>query len=140
GALDALAALLPDTAERVTDTGVETVPLAALRAGDLVLVRPGARVRAGGVVAEGAADVDESMITGESRPVAKEPGARVVAGTVAAGGSLRVRVTAVGEGTALSGIMRLVAAAQASASRTQALPDRAAPLLFYPALPPRPPP
>jgi Cu2+-exporting ATPase len=134
GALDALAALLPDTVERVTDTRVEIVPLAALRAGDLVLVRPGARVPADGVVAEGAADVDESMITGESRPVAKEPGARVVAGTVAAGGSLRVRVTAVGEATALSGIMRLVAAAQASASRTQALADRAAALLFYVAL------
>src|SRR5262245_27549055 len=134
GALDALAALLPDTAERVTDTGIETVPLAAVRAGDLVLVRPGARVPADGVVAEGAADVDESMITGESRPVAKEPGARVVAGTVAAGASLRVRVTSVGEATALSGIMRLVAAAQASASRTQALADRAAALLFYVAL------
>ena len=134
GALDALAALLPDTTERVTDARVETVPLAALRAGDLVLVRPGARVPADGVVAEGAADVDESMITGESRPVAKEPGASVVAGTVAAGGSLRVRVTAVGEATALSGIMRLVAAAQASASRAQALADRAAALLFYLAL------
>src|SRR5262245_50120027 len=134
GALDALAALLPDTAERVTDTRVEIVPPTAVRAGDLVLVRPGARVPADGVVAEGAADVDESMITGESRPVAKEPGARVVAGTVAAGGSLRVRVTAVGEATALSGIMRLVAAAQASASRTQALADRAAALLFYVAL------
>src|SRR5262245_1370065 len=134
GALDALAALLPDTAERVTDTRVEIVPLTAVGAGDLVLVRPGARVPADGVVAEGAADVDESMITGESRPVAKEPGAHVVAGTVAAGGSLRVRVTAVGEATALSGIMRLVAAAQASASRTQALADRAAALLFYVAL------
>jgi Cu2+-exporting ATPase len=134
GALDALAALLPDTAERMTDTRVEIVPLTAVRAGDLVLVRPGARVPADGVVAEGVADVDESMITGESRPVAKEPGASVVAGTVVAGGSLRVRVTAVGEATALSGIMRLVAAAQASASRTQALADRAAALLFYVAL------
>ena len=134
GALAALAALLPDTAERVTDARVEIVPLAALRAGDLVLVRPGARVPADGVVTEGAADVDESMITGESRPVTKEPGASVVAGTVAAGGSLRVRVTAVGEATALSGIMRLVAAAQASASRAQSLADRAAALLFYVAL------
>src|SRR5262245_1930161 len=130
GALDALAALLPDTVERVTDTGVEIVPLDAVRTGDLVLVRPGSRVPADGVVGEGAADVDESMITGESRPVPKEPGARVVAGTVVAGGSLRVRVTAVGEATALSGIMRLVAAAQTSASRTQALADRAAALLF----------
>jgi Cu2+-exporting ATPase len=134
GALAALAELLPDTAERVTAGGVEEIPLSALRAGDVVLVRPGARVPADGVVSEGEADVDESMITGESRPVAKEPGARVVAGTVVAGASLRVRVEAVGEATALSGIMRLVAAAQASASRAQALADRAAAVLFYVAL------
>jgi Cu2+-exporting ATPase len=134
GALSALAQLLPDTAERMTGGEVERVPLAALQIGDVVLVRPGARVPADGVVAEGDADVDESMITGESRPVAKAPGARVVAGTVAAGGSLRVRVSAVGEQTALSGIMRMVEAAQASASRAQALADRAAALLFYVAL------
>ena len=100
----------------------------------MVLVRPGARIPADGVVDEGSADVDESMITGESHAVGKEPGDRVVAGTVAAGGSLRVRVAAVGEGTALSGIMRMVAAAQASASRAQALADRAAAILFYVAL------
>jgi Cu2+-exporting ATPase len=134
GALTALAELLPDVAERVTGAGTEIVPLAALALGDLVLVRPGARVPADGVVADGSADVDESMITGESRTVAKEPGDKVVAGTVAAGGSLRVRVAAVGEGTALSGIMRMVAAAQASASRAQALADRAAAILFYVAL------
>jgi Cu2+-exporting ATPase len=134
GALAALAALLPDTAERVTPTGVETVELGALAVGDIVLVRPGTRVPADGVVAEGLADVDESMITGESRAVAKGVGDRVIAGTVAAGGSLRVRIDAVGEATALSGIMRLVAAAQASASRAQALADRAAALLFYVAL------
>ena len=134
GALDALAALLPDSAERVTESGFEKVPLAELRVGDVVLVRPGARVPADGTVVEGTADVDESMITGESRAVSKGPGATVVAGTVAAAGSLRVRVSAVGEQTALSGIMRLVAAAQASGSRTQALADRAAALLFYVAL------
>ena len=134
GALDALAALLPDTAERVTESGTENVALAELRLGDVVLVRPGARVPADGTVVEGSADVDESMITGESRAVSKGPGATVVAGTVAAGGSLRVRVTAIGEQTALSGIMRLVAAAQASGSRAQALADRAAALLFYVAL------
>ncbi len=134
GALDALAQLLPDTADRVTPSGIETVPLSALAEGDVVLVRPGARVPADGIVVDGAADVDESMITGESRPVTKEPGGNVVAGTVAATGSLRVRVTAVGERTALSGIMRLVAAAQASGSRAQALADRAAALLFYVAL------
>ncbi len=134
GALAALAELLPDTAERVTADGTEEVALAALREGDVVLVRPGARVPADGLVADGAADVDESMITGESRPVAKAPGDHVVAGTVAAGGSLRVTVTATGDATALSGIMRMVAAAQASASRAQALADRAAAILFYVAL------
>ena len=131
GALDALGALLPDSAEVVTENGVEKIPVAQLRVGDVVLVRPGARVPADGTVTEGVADVDESMITGESRGVSKRPGAAVVAGTVVAGGSLRVRVAAVGEQTALSGIMRLVAAAQASGSRAQALADRAAALLFY---------
>ena len=135
GALSALAALLPDTAERVTaDGSVETVPRGALVANDVVLVRPGTRVPADGDVVEGTADVDESMITGESRPVTKEAGDTVVAGTVAAGGSLRVRVTAVGDETALSGIMRLVAEAQASKSRAQVLADRAAALLFFVAL------
>ena len=131
GALNALAALLPDTAERVSDTEIETVPISELHVDDIVLVRPGTRVPADGIVVEGAAHVDESMITGESRTVLKEPGAAVIAGTVAGAGSLRVRVTAVGDQTALSGIMRLVAAAQASGSRTQALADRAAAILFY---------
>jgi Cu2+-exporting ATPase len=134
GALAALAELLPDTAERVTAGGTEEVPLGALREGDVVLVRPGARVPADGTVIEGAADVDESLITGESRPVAKALGDHVVAGTVTAGGSLRVTVTATGDATALSGIVRMVAAAQASASRSQALADRAAAILFYVAL------
>ncbi len=134
GALSALAALLPDTAERITDAGTQTVALQELKLRDVVLVRPGTRVPADGEVIEGSADVDESMISGESRPVTKEPGSKVIAGTVAAGGSLRVRVTAVGEATALSGIMRLVAEAQASQSRAQVLADRAAALLFFVAL------
>src|SRR5207245_10005052 len=109
GALNALAALLPDSAERVTESGIERVPLAQLRVADVVLVRPGSRVPADGIVLEGTADVDESLITGESRPISKASGAAVLGGAVAAGGSLRVRVTAVGEQTALSGFMRLVA-------------------------------
>ena len=131
GALNALAALLPDTAERVDGSEIRTVPIGRLRIGDLVLIRPGTRVPADGEVVEGTAEVDESMITGESKPITKRPGATVIAGTVAGGGSLRASVTAVGEATALSGIMRLVAAAQASGSRAQALADRAAALLFY---------
>jgi Cu2+-exporting ATPase len=134
GALGALAELLPDTAERLTDDGTETVPLAALAVGDTILVRPGERVPADGKVVDGTADVDESMITGESLPVARSVGDAVVAGTVAAGGSLRLRVTAVGDATALSGIMRLVAQAQASQSGAQLLADRAAGLLFWVAL------
>jgi Cu2+-exporting ATPase len=134
GALAALAELLPDTAERVVDGGTETVSLADLVEGDVVLVRPGGRIPADGAVVDGTADVDESLLTGESRAVPKAPGDAVIAGSVAAGGSLRVRVTATGESTALSGIMRLVAEAQASGSRAQALADRAAAILFYVAL------
>ena len=131
GALNALAALLPDTAERVRGEETQSVPLSELRIGDIVLVRPGARVPADGTVVEGAADLDESIITGESKPLPKVAGSKVIAGTVVGGGSLRVSIAAIGDETALSGIMRLVAAAQASGSRTQALADRAAAILFY---------
>jgi Cu2+-exporting ATPase len=134
GALTALAELLPDDAERVTDHGVETVALHDLRPGEVVLVRPGGRVPADGTVIEGEAELDESMVTGESRPVPKGTGDKVVAGTVATDSSLRVRVEAVGDDTALAGIRRLVAEAQASRSRAQVLADRAAALLFYVAL------
>jgi P-type Cu2+ transporter len=134
GALDALAALLPDEAERVTGDRVETVAVADLAVGDLVLVRPGGRVPADGVVTEGDAEMDESMMTGESRPVAKGPGERLVAGTVVTDSAVRVRVEAVGEATALAGIRRLVEQAQTSGSRAQALADRAAALLFWFAL------
>ena len=130
-ALAALARLLPDEAERVTANGLETVPAGALATGDVVLVRPGARVPADGTVTEGVADVDESMLTGESRPVAKTAGDRVAAGTIATDSALRVRVDAVGDDTALAGIQRLVEEAQGSRSRAQALADRAAALLFY---------
>src|SRR5439155_21279668 len=131
GALAALAELLPDEAERVADSGLETVALDELRLGDVVLVRPGGRVPADGVVVEGEAELDESMITGESRPVPKWPGDRVVAGTVATASAIRVRIDALGADTALAGIQRLVEEAQASRSRAQALADRFAALLFY---------
>jgi Cu2+-exporting ATPase len=130
-ALDALATLLPDDAEVVADGATRKVAVAELHPGELVLVRPGARVPADGVVVDGAAELDESMITGESRPVARAPGDRVVAGTVATDSAIRVKVTAVGEQTALAGIRRLVEQAQASHSRAQALADRAAALLFW---------
>ncbi|MGE5225505.1 MAG: copper-translocating P-type ATPase [Planctomycetaceae bacterium] len=130
-ALDALAALLPDEAEVVDGAQVRSVPAPSLEPGDLVLVRPGGRVPADGIVEEGAAAFDESMITGESKTVTRTIGDRVVAGTVVTDSSVRVRVDAVGEATALAGIRRLVADAQASRSRAQALADRAAAVLFY---------
>ena len=130
-ALAALAELLPDNAERVTDHGVETVAIHELSKGDVVLVRSGARIPADGHVVEGSADVDESMLTGESRPVSKSLGDTVTAGTVATDSALRVEVDAVGDDTALAGIQRLVAEAQTSKSRAQALADRAAAFLFY---------
>ena len=132
GALAALAELLPDDADRVAaDGAIELVPIAELRVDDVVLVRSGARVPADGVIVEGSAELDESMITGESRPVAKGPQDRVVAGTVSTDSSIRVRVTAIGDDTTLAGIQRLVAEAEQSKSRAQALADRAAALLFY---------
>jgi Cu2+-exporting ATPase len=131
-ALDALAALLPDEAELVvSEDDVTTVPVHQLEVGNVVLVRAGARVPADGEIIDGAAELDESMITGESRPVAKVPGDKVVAGTIATDSSIRLRVTAVGEETALAGIQRLVADAQSSRSRAQALADRFAAMLFY---------
>ena len=130
GALGELAKLLPSTAARIHGEGaaerVEDVPVTELREGDVVLVRPGAGVPADGVVRSGRSDVDEALVTGESAPVEKEEGATVIAGTVNGSGSLRVEVTGTGERTTLAGIMRLVAQAQNSRSRAQALADRAA--------------
>jgi P-type Cu2+ transporter len=131
GALEALAALLPDDAEVIHGSMTHTVPVAELQPGDLVLVRPGGRVPADGAIVEGTAAFDESMITGESKPVTHGPGDLVVAGTVATDGALRIRVEAVGEDTTLAGIQRLVREAQASRSRAQDLADRAAAVLFY---------
>ncbi len=135
GALKELARLMPDTAERLRQDGSsETVPVDRLRNGDLLLVRPGASVPADGEVEEGESDVNEAMITGESLPVKANPGSRVIAGTLNGDGSLRVRVTATGDETALAGIMRLVEQAQQSKSNTQILADKAAGWLFYVAL------
>jgi P-type Cu2+ transporter len=126
GALKELAKLVPDIAVRLVGDKTEDVPVADLREGDLILVRPGSSIPADGIVTEGTSAVSEAMITGESRPVEKKPGEKVIAGTVNGSGSLRVKVTGVGERTALAGIMRLVAQAQSSRSRAQALADRAA--------------
>jgi len=134
GALKELAKLLPDTALRVVGERTEEVPVSNLRAADIVLVRPGANIPADGVVSQGESTVNESMITGESRPVHKGVGNKVIAGAVNGSGSLRIEVTETGERTALAGIMRLVAQAQSSRSRAQTLADRAAFVLTLVAL------
>ena len=135
GALNELAKLMPDTGERIRDgDSTETVPVSDLRNGDLVLVRPGASIPADGEVVDGHSNVSEAMITGESKPVHKMAGAKVIAGTINGDGSLRVRVTATGNETALAGIMRLVEQAQQSKSKTQVLADKAAGWLFYVAI------
>jgi len=138
GALGELAKLLPNTATRLIGEGVteksEDVPIGALREGDVVLVRPGQSVPADGMVIAGESDMNESVLTGESRPVHKAPDAKLIAGTTNGAGSLRVRITGTGDRTALAGIMRLVEQAQSSRSRAQALADRAAFWLTWVAL------
>ncbi len=126
GALQELAKLLPDTATRISEQGEETVPISELREGDIVLVRPGESVPADGLIQKGTSDLNEALITGESRPAKKREGDEVIAATVNGEGSLRIQVTGTGEKTKLSGIMRLVADAQTSKSRAQHLADRAA--------------
>ncbi len=125
-ALKELAKLLPDMAERVTDSGTEMVPRSALRAQDTVLIRPGGQIPADGIILQGSSTINESMVTGESKPVQKAETDEVIAGTVNGSGALRVRIARTGDQTMLAGIMRLVAEAQNSRSRAQALADRAA--------------
>ncbi|GAB4530029.1 MAG: heavy metal translocating P-type ATPase [Anaerolineae bacterium] len=132
GALNELAKLMPDTAEQIAADGtVREVSVTSLKQGDVVLVRPGASVPVDGEIVEGQSELNEAMITGESKPVEKQPGDPVIGGTINGDGSLRVRVTATGDNTALAGIMRLVNEAQSSKSSTQILADRAAGWLFY---------
>ena len=133
-ALGELAKLIPDEAEMVHGDHVMTVAVSALSLGDHVLVKPGARIPVDGVVVDGESEVNEALLTGESAPVEKAVGASVVAGSVNGAGSLTVRVDKVGDDTALAGVMRLVADAQASKSGVQVLADRAAAWLFYIAL------
>nr|WP_229503380.1 heavy metal translocating P-type ATPase [Nesterenkonia sedimenti] len=133
-ALDSLAALLPDEAEKVDGDDVVKVAPADLAVGDVVIVRPGSSVPADGKIVDGSASMDESMVTGESKPVRRETGDHVVAGTVATDSGVRVEVTAIGDDTALAGIQKLVTDAQASSSRAQRIADTAAAWLFWFAL------
>jgi len=128
GALKELSKLLPDIAEVIRDGKTELIPLSELKENDIVLVKPGTKVPADGKIIDGDSDVNESMITGESKPVSKKQGDTVIAGTINGDGALKVSVTNIGEKTFLAGVMRLVAEAQASKSRLQILSDRAA---FY---------
>ena len=134
-ALDSLAALLPDEAEKVQDDGtVVNISPADLNIGDVVIVRPGASVPADGTIVDGNASMDESMVTGESQTVRRDTGDSVVAGTVATDSGLRIRVSAIGDDTTLAGIQKLVSDAQSSSSRAQRIADRAAGWLFWFAL------
>ena len=134
GALKELSKLLPDTARRVTPEGEEEVPVERLESGDFIVIRPGESVPADGTIRRGETDLDESALTGESRPVRRGEGDQVIAGTINGQGAIRVEVTGTGDSTRLSGIMRLVSQAQASKSRAQDLADRAARLLTYVAI------
>ena len=134
GALNELAKLLPDQAEVVTKSGVNTVAVSGLRVGDKVLIRPGSQIPVDGIVIKGDSKVNESMLTGESKPVDKTKGSELVAGTVNGSGSLTMKVAKIGDETTIAGIMKLVAEAQSSKSKTQILADRAAAYLFYIAL------
>lgn len=126
GALKELSKLLPDTAEIIRNGKTETIPLLELRENDVVLVRPGAKIPADGKIIDGESNVNESMVTGESKPVSKKTNDSVIAGTINGDGALKISVTNIGEKTFLAGVMRLVAEAQASKSRLQMLSDRAA--------------
>ena len=120
----ALMALRPDTA-RIRRDGVEQdIPIAQLRLGDLVVVRPGERIAADGTLIEGGGSVDESLITGESLPVEKQPGAHLTGGSINADGWLVLRVSAIGSETTLARIVRMVEGAQASKAPIQRLVDR----------------
>lgn len=125
-ALNELSKLLPDTAEVMRGGGTEIVPIKSLKVSDIVFVRPGGKIPADGIVIEGKSEVDESMITGESRPVGKSKGKEVIAGTINIDGSLKIKITKIGENTFLSGVIKLVKEAQASKSRLQILADKAA--------------
>ena len=126
GALKELSKLLPDTAEVIRDNETKIIPLSELQENDVVLVKPGTKIPADGIIIEGDSNVNESMITGESKPVAKGQNDSVIAGTINGDGALRIRIVNIGEKTFLAGVMRLVAEAQMSKSRLQILSDRAA--------------
>lgn len=128
GALKELAKLLPDQAELLENGETKVVPVSQLKVGDQVLIRPGAKIPSDGLVVKGESDTNESMLTGESKPIKKQPGSKVIGGAINGSGALTVKVAKVGDDTVLAGIMKLVAEAQTSKSRTQILADKAA---FY---------
>ena len=128
GALKELAKLLPDTAEVIRGNSIQIIPITELKTGDIVSVKPGGKVPADGKIIEGRSELNESIITGESKPVSKSVNDKVIAGSINGDGTLKVSVIQIGESTFLAGVMRLVAEAQSTKSRLQMLSDRAA---FY---------
>ena len=130
-ALKELAKLLPDKAEIIRGKDTIIIPISELKINDIILVRPGAKIAADGIVIEGKSDVDESLVTGESKPVRKMQGDNAIAGTINGDGSLKIKITKIGEQTFLAGIMRLVAEAQSSKSKIQLLADKVAGYLTF---------
>ena len=125
-ALGELAKLIPPTAHQINGKEIKDVKTEELKKGDLVLVRPGEKIPIDGIVVDGASSVNEGMITGESRPIEKKPGDKVIGGTINNDGALTVKVTKTGSETAVSQIMELIKAAQATKPPVQKLADKAA--------------
>ncbi len=133
-ALEELVRIMPTTAHLVKNGEIEDVPVSKLVAGDIVLVRPGEKIPADGVVIEGESYVNEALLTGESKPVHKKEGDKAIGGAINGDGVLKIKIERTGEETYLAQVIKLVKQAQESKSRTQDLANRAAALLFYIAL------
>ncbi|MCB0563962.1 MAG: copper-translocating P-type ATPase [Phaeodactylibacter sp.] len=125
-ALEKLIALLPDEAHRVDGDQVEDVKVSELKKGDVILIKPGEKIPADGTITEGESNLNESMLTGESKPVSKEKGDQVIGGAINGNGSLKVKVEGTGEDSYLSKVINMVSEAQSRKSKTQKLADRAA--------------
>ncbi|GAB5552898.1 MAG: heavy metal translocating P-type ATPase [Saprospiraceae bacterium] len=125
-ALEALAALMPDEAHLVHDDHVKKVKVSELKTGNIILIKPGEKVPADGIIIEGESDLNESMLTGESKPVSKSKGAEVIGGAINGSGAIKVKVKGTGNDTYLSKVIKMVQDAQGQKSKTQRLADKAA--------------
>ncbi len=125
-ALEELVKLMPTEAHKITERGVEDVPVSELNKGDLVLVKPGEKIPSDGIIYEGETSIDESMLTGESKPVYRKEGDVVIGGSINLEGTVKVRIEKTGEETYLMQVLDLVKKAQETRSKTQNLANRAA--------------